>query len=82
MTTYIVEAYLPAAPAAAFLSQVELRRVARALPGPGRVRHLRSIFVPQDETCFHLLEGPSADAVREVALAAIRFELSEDEAAA
>jgi hypothetical protein len=27
------------------------------------VRYLRSIFVPEDETCFHLFEGPSAEAV-------------------
>jgi hypothetical protein len=31
------------------------------------VRYLSSIFVPEDETCFHLFEATSADAVREVA---------------
>lgn len=29
-----------------------------------RVRYLGSIFVLEDETCFHLLEAPSAEAVR------------------
>ena len=32
-----------------------------------RVRFLRSIFVPEDEACFHLYEAVSADAVREAA---------------
>jgi hypothetical protein len=29
------------------------------------VRYLRPIFVPEDETCFHLFSGPSAQAVGE-----------------
>jgi hypothetical protein len=31
------------------------------------VRFLRSIFVPEDETCFYLYEAVSVDAVREAA---------------
>ncbi len=31
------------------------------------MRYLSSIFVPEDETCFHLYEAISADAIREVA---------------
>jgi hypothetical protein len=39
------------------------------------VRYVRSIFVPEDETCFALYEAVTADAVREVAQrAALRFE--------
>ena len=30
------------------------------------VRYVRSILVPEDETCFHLFEGPSEEAVRKV----------------
>jgi hypothetical protein len=39
------------------------------------VRYLRSIFVPEDETCFLLFGAPSMDAVKEVARrAALQFE--------
>jgi Nickel responsive protein SCO4226-like len=31
------------------------------------VRCLSSIFVPEDETCFHVLDGPSSEAVAETA---------------
>jgi hypothetical protein len=30
------------------------------------VRCLRSIFIPVDESYFHLFEGPSAEAIEEV----------------
>jgi len=35
-----------------------------------RVRFLRSIFVPEDDACFLLYEGPSAESVRDAALRA------------
>jgi hypothetical protein len=31
------------------------------------VRFLRSVFVPEDESCFYLYEAASADDVREAA---------------
>jgi hypothetical protein len=48
---------------------------AQALAREGtQVRFLRSIFVPEEETCFYLYEGPSADAVRAAATrAGLRF---------
>ena len=67
VTIYLVEAY------AGQLNEVRVRTLAsqahaaaaamthRGVP----VRHLSSIFVPEDDTCFHLLEAPSAEAVRE-----------------
>jgi hypothetical protein len=71
MTTFLVEVYVPTTE----LSRVEIKRVARTLARGRGVRHLRSIFVPQDETCFHLVNGPSAEAVGTAVLsAAIRFE--------
>jgi hypothetical protein len=30
------------------------------------VRYLRPILVPEDETCFHLFESPSAEVVSEL----------------
>jgi hypothetical protein len=33
----------------------------------GSVRFLRSIFVPEDDACFFLYEGPSAQSVRAAA---------------
>ena len=49
---------------------------ARSLREEGvAVRYLRSIVIPDDETCFHVFDAPSAEAVREVSRrAAIRFE--------
>ncbi|TMK33123.1 MAG: DUF4242 domain-containing protein [Actinobacteria bacterium] len=39
------------------------------------VRHLRVTFVPEDETCFHVIEGPSREAVHEaLTRAAIAYE--------
>jgi hypothetical protein len=35
-----------------------------------RVRFLRSIYVPEDDACFFLYEGPSAQSVRAAALRA------------
>jgi hypothetical protein len=77
MTAYLVELYVPHADRAAVRRGAErTRRAAEALTREGTpVRYLRSIFVPDDETCFHLCEADSLDAVREVVRrAAIEFD--------
>jgi hypothetical protein len=66
MASYLVETYLPRG---YVLSEAvaRMRAAAEASSLQGvPVRYLRSIFVPEDETCFHLLEGPSTDAVAQV----------------
>jgi hypothetical protein len=67
MSSYLLEAY---APGSALLEELEarVRDAAAELSESGTpVRHVRSIFVPEDETCFHLLDGPSREAVAETA---------------
>ncbi len=66
---FLAELYVPAAQAEAVDGYARRARVAaRELTGGGLpVRYLHAIFVPADETCFHLYEAISADAVREVA---------------
>ena len=62
VTTFIVEAYAPGRGAAS--------RAVRALARGAGIRYLRSILVPLDGRCFHLVEGPSAAAIGEAARAA------------
>ena len=60
MPSYFVEIYAPGESDVADLA-------ARARTAAGdEVRYIRSVFVPEDETCFHLFEGPSAEAVKEL----------------
>jgi hypothetical protein len=77
MTTFLVEAY---APAAVDLTEVEARiqAAAAALAGEGvAVHYVRPILVPGDETCFHLIESVSeagvVDLIRRAALSFIRI---------
>ncbi len=47
------------------------RRAAEEMQLEGMpVRFLRSIFVPEDDSCFFLYEGPTAAAVRDAAVRA------------
>ncbi|HEX5617263.1 MAG TPA: nickel-binding protein [Solirubrobacteraceae bacterium] len=66
-TRYTVELRLPHA---GWADVQELAARARAATDGGPVRFLRSIFVPEDDTCFFLYEGPSAESVRAAALKA------------
>jgi len=75
---YLVELYLPRTGSGGLprAAAARARAAAEELAGDGTpVRYLRSIFVPGDELCFLLYEGPSAEAVGEAARrAGITFE--------
>ena len=74
VATFLIETYLSREHAAmmeaqaARLADAVARIVAAA--GPDRnlqLRHVRSYFVADDETCFHVIESPSMDVVTELA---------------
>jgi hypothetical protein len=81
MTEYLLELYVARADAVAVeQGAARVRRAAEEHTREGaHVRYLRSIFVPDDETCYLIFEAGSADAVREVAR---RASLSFDHVAA
>jgi hypothetical protein len=68
VVSFVVEVYAPN------LSRADLADVAARAEAAARelgsegiaVRFLRSVLVPEDETCFHHFEGPTAEAVRRV----------------
>jgi len=69
MAEYLVELYVSRDDRAAVVSGAKRARAAAEdlteenVP----VRYVRTIFVPEDETCFFLYEAGSAEAVREAA---------------
>jgi hypothetical protein len=69
---YVVELYLPRRDEAVLADAAIRARVAsEQVTSEGKhVRYLRTIFVPEDEICFHLYEAPAADVVGEVSLRA------------
>jgi hypothetical protein len=73
MATFVVEIYVPrgrAGERAALDGRV--RAAAAALSAEGTpVRHLRTVFVPEDEMCLHFFEAPATDAVIEVSRRAL-----------
>lgn len=77
MAEFIVELYISRGGTdAAKRSAQRARLAAEGLTRDGTpVHYLRSIFVPEDETCLVLYEAASADAVLEATqLAALRIE--------
>jgi hypothetical protein len=74
---FVVELYVSRTDVAGVERGAERARLAaKQLTRAGTpVRYLRSIFVPQDETCLVLFEAASADAVRAAARrAALTFD--------
>lgn len=79
MTEFLVELYVSRQDTAALeraSGRGRIHAAAEELSRNGvRVRYLRRIFVPEDETCLLLFEAQSVEAVREVARrAAVPFE--------
>ena len=72
MATFLVETYLSRERAAeveqmaANLERVIEQIVAARAGARSHLRRVRSYFVPDDETCFHVIEAPSADVVAEI----------------
>jgi hypothetical protein len=74
---YVLELYLPGKAAdERLLAAAHAQEGAdRATSGRVQVRYLGSIFIPSDETCFHLFNAHSRRAVEEASQrASIRFE--------
>lgn len=77
MGSFIVELYVARGEEPALARAVELTRLAaeRLTRDGAPVRRVRAIFVPEDETCFLLVEADAAETVGEVARqAALPFE--------
>jgi len=69
MAEFLVEFYVSRTDTAFVERGAEHARLAaeRLTRDGTTVRYVRSIFVPEDETCFLLYEAPSIDAVRAAA---------------
>ena len=61
--TYLLEGYERRGTTALDDLEARCRAAADGIDG---VRYVRSILVPEDETCFHVFEGPSEEVVRKV----------------
>jgi Protein of unknown function (DUF4242) len=69
MTEYLLEVYAARTDGRAVEDAAgRARAAADALAAEGpRVRYVRAIFVPEDETCFYVYEADSVGTVHEVA---------------
>jgi hypothetical protein len=65
METVLIESFAPRDSELAALAD-DARGAAQEMTRRGlHVRHIQTIFVPVDETCFHLFEAGSAEALAE-----------------
>lgn len=69
MPSYLIECYVPRSRAADVQDTAKrIRAAAEQLSREGtQTRYVRTTFVPDDETCFHVFRAPSAEAAEEVA---------------
>jgi hypothetical protein len=67
MPSYLVEVYLPRSRAAEVGATARrARAAAEQLAREGvPIRYVRTTYLPDDETCFHVLEAPTAAVVEE-----------------
>jgi hypothetical protein len=66
MATYLAEVYAPMADGGLPRAIARARVAAAAMSREGTpIRHVRALHIPEDETCFHVFEGPTPEAVRE-----------------
>ncbi|HEX2356188.1 MAG TPA: nickel-binding protein [Micromonosporaceae bacterium] len=67
MPSYLVEVYLPRSRAAEVgATGQRARAAAEQLAREGvPIRYVRTTYLPDDETCFHVFEAPTAGAVEE-----------------
>jgi hypothetical protein len=71
---FLVEAYAAASSEVDSLSAAA-GRVGGGSVGARAIRHIRSILVPEDETCLHLYEAESAESLADaIKVAAMRAE--------
>lgn len=67
MTRFLAEVYVPRSSADDSCRAARCARAAAELSRQGTsVRYVRTTLLPEDETCFHVFDAPSADAVGEV----------------
>jgi hypothetical protein len=66
MPSYLLEHYLPRGGDGVLREARARARAAEALAQAGTpIRYLRSLYVAEDELCFHVFEAPSREAVLE-----------------
>jgi len=76
VSEFLVEVYATREAATAVPGSEEVAAAAEQLTREGRhVQLVRSIFVPEDETCFYIFQAQAGDDVREAATrAGLRFD--------
>jgi uncharacterized protein DUF4242 len=64
---FLVEVFVPRSKADALAAaEQRAREAARRLSeNAAEIRYVRATYVPEDETCFHVFDAPSAGAVAE-----------------